>query len=298
MTQQQFYTALRYIAMIQNGDVPISKERLLSGLTLNIGLPRFAGIDLPPGLGPAATGPGPVAVAPSAAAAAPTYAITVLDHGKYHDLFVSYDADRDGYLSGEEAMGVFRKSSLDPSVLQHIFQLADADKDGRLSSKEFAVAFHLILCNSKKGLPVPSSLPAMLKGFLANAPSIPGAVPAAPKSTLTSAATISSAFDGLSLGQGSELVEQLGSSLSSDSAGPGRPAAVNTSFSSPYPNPNPASSLEGGQGQGQGQGHAAADEAAEQLQGSVDALKQITKRALSVQEQAIDRTDVTLSMLT
>ena len=89
-------------------------ERLLSGLTLNIGLPRFAGIDLPPGLGPgagpglgsgagpvapfpgAATGPGPVAVAPSAAAAAPTYAITVLDHGKYHDLFVSYDADRDG----------------------------------------------------------------------------------------------------------------------------------------------------------------------------------------------------------
>lgn len=39
-------------------------------------------------------------------------------------------------------------------------------------------------------------------------------------------------------------------------------------------------------------------QAAEQLQGSVDALKQITKRALSVQEQAIDRTDVTLSMLT
>eukprot|EP01037_Dinobryon_pediforme_P022353 gene22353-23487_t len=255
-------------------------ERLLSGLTLNIG--SGAGPVAPfPG---AATGPGPVAVAPSAAATAPTYAITVLDHGKYHDLFVSYDADRDGYLSGEEAMGVFRKSSLDPSVLQHIFQLADADKDGRLSSKEFAVAFHLILCNSKKGLPVPGSLPAMLKGFLANAPSIPGALPAAPKSTLTSAATISSAFDGLSLGQGSELVEpQLGSSLSSDSAGPGCLVPLSQTAR---------------RRQGQGLGHAAADEAAEQLQGSVDALKQITKRALSVQEQAIDRTDVTLSMLT
>ena len=58
------------------------------------------------------------------------------------------------YLSGEEAMGVFRKSSLDPSVLQHIFQLADADKDGRLSSKEFAVAFHLILCNRSLAVPL------------------------------------------------------------------------------------------------------------------------------------------------
>ena len=47
MSKQQFYTALRYISMIQNGNIPISKARLLSGMHLNIGLPRFSGIDVP-----------------------------------------------------------------------------------------------------------------------------------------------------------------------------------------------------------------------------------------------------------
>jgi hypothetical protein len=190
MSKPQFYTALRYISMIQNGDIPISKERLLSGMQLNIGLPRFSGIDVPvnPVTTPGAettpssnkftttvASPTPTAASANNAAA---YAITAIDHGKYHDLFVSYDSDRDGYLTAEETMTVFRKSGLQADLLQHVFQLADCDKDSRLTSKEFAIGFHLILCNTKKGLPVPTNgLPPMLKGFLSNAPHIPGGAP-------------------------------------------------------------------------------------------------------------------------
>ena len=190
MSKPQFYTALRYISMIQNGDIPISKERLLSGMQLNIGLPRFSGIDAPvTPVALATTGAGAPSSNTFTAAASPTpatasannaaaYAITAIDHGKYHDLFVSYDSDRDGYLTAEESMAVFRKSGLQADLLLQVFQLADCDKDSRLTSKEFAIAFHLILCNTKKGLPVPTNgLPPMLKGFLANAPHVPGGAP-------------------------------------------------------------------------------------------------------------------------
>eukprot|EP01036_Dinobryon_divergens_P029683 gene29683-38812_t len=167
MNKQQFYTALRYISMIQNGDIPISKERLLSGMQLNIGLPRFSGIDVPvnpvatPGVATPSSNTFTTVASPTPAAAsannAAAYAITAIDHGKYHDLFVSYDSDRDGYLTAEESMAVFRKSGLQADLLQHVFQLADCDKDSRLTSKEFAIGFHLILCNTKKGLPVPTN---------------------------------------------------------------------------------------------------------------------------------------------
>ena len=180
MTKPQFYTALRYISMIQNGYIPISKVRMLSEFKLNIGLPRFSIVDLPENLSPEAF---TTALSPAPAASlsvnnnAAAYAITAIDHGKYHDLFVSYDGDRDGYLTAEESLVVFRKSGLQADLLLQIFHLADCDKDSRLTSKEFAVAFHLILCNTKKGLPVPTNgLPPMLKGFMAKAPNVPGGV--------------------------------------------------------------------------------------------------------------------------
>ena len=190
MSKPQFYTALRYISMIQNGDAPISKERMLSGSQMNIGLPRFSGIDAPsnpavlttPGVGALPSNSFTAVASPTPATSTnntTAYAITAIDHGKYHDLFVSYDNDRDGYLTAEESMSVFRKSGLQADLLMQVFQLADCDKDSRLTSKEFSIAFHLILCNTKKGLPVPTSgLPPMLKGFLANAPNIPGPIPA------------------------------------------------------------------------------------------------------------------------
>ena len=37
------------------------------------------------------------------------YAITPVDHFKYHQIFLSYDTDKDGFLTGQEAVAVFGK---------------------------------------------------------------------------------------------------------------------------------------------------------------------------------------------
>lgn len=54
-------------------------------------------------------------------------------------------------------------------LLNSIWHLADHNKDGKLSVNEFAVAFHLILCVSKKRLPLPpGGLPPPLIALVAN----------------------------------------------------------------------------------------------------------------------------------
>lgn len=180
MNLQQFYTALRYITMIQSGELPISKEKLSSSAKIALDLPKFTGIDLPkaPAPTPVPTPTAaPVAGAPPNAAA---YAIMPQDHVKYHGLFCTYDSDKDGYLTKDEAMNVFRQSRMDPMVLEKVFVMSDDDRDLRLNSKEFCAGFHLILCISKKGLPVPPSIPPPLKGFIMNAPMVPGGPPPNP----------------------------------------------------------------------------------------------------------------------
>jgi Ca2+-binding EF-hand superfamily protein len=72
--------------------------------------------------------------------------MTPADHLKYHQLFVQYDTNKDGFLSEPEAVGVLSKSGVPVDLLQAVYTMADVDKDTRLSSKEFCVAFHLILC--------------------------------------------------------------------------------------------------------------------------------------------------------
>eukprot|EP01036_Dinobryon_divergens_P030726 gene30726-40013_t len=164
MSKRQFYTALRYICMIQNGNISqCIKERMTLERHLNIGLPRFSGIQAP--VFPTATGNGKVApISNSIVMASPVvgnnanaYAITAVDYGKYLDLFIYYDSDCDGYLTFEESIAVFSMSGLHLDISLRVFQLADCDNDSQLNSKEFAVAFHLILCNIKKGLPIPKN---------------------------------------------------------------------------------------------------------------------------------------------
>ena len=47
MNLQQFYTALRFISMVQNGEIPISKERLATSKSATFSLPKFAGVQIP-----------------------------------------------------------------------------------------------------------------------------------------------------------------------------------------------------------------------------------------------------------
>lgn len=144
MNIQQFFAALRYITMIQNGEFPISKDRLAATGKENLGLPKFNGIDIPK----------PAPAAPPAAAAAGgvnneqmmKFAMNPTDHAKYHSLFLTYDTDKDGFLSQDEGMGIFTKSGLDANLLNNIWAMADDDRDRRLTPKEFCVGFHLILC--------------------------------------------------------------------------------------------------------------------------------------------------------
>jgi hypothetical protein len=110
--------------------------------------------------------------------------MTAEDKARYDGLFASYDRDGDGFIQGAEAVPIFNQSGLDVHVLRSVWSLADDDKDSRLTKDEFAVAFHLILCIGKKGLPLPPGLPAPLRAFLASgsiaAPAESPAVKAAP----------------------------------------------------------------------------------------------------------------------
>lgn len=134
MDKAQFMTALRYVTMAQNGEFPISKERLTKTANENLGLPRFPSITIPPFHKPVPV-PVPAAVpAMAAPGASPPqmqmspWAITPADHLKLHQIFLSYDQDKDGYLTGQEAVAVFGKSGLDMESLKLIWVLADADK--------------------------------------------------------------------------------------------------------------------------------------------------------------------------
>ena len=160
MNKAQFYCALRYIQLCQN-EIPISKERLVNSANASLPLPKFGNLVIPP-MPKKNTGNYP--------------AITPENHIRYHELFMQYDSNHDGYLSGQEAVFIFSKSGLGVDVLKKIWVLSDQDKDNRLTSKEFCVAFHLIVCVGKHSFQVPEVLPQELLTFLLNAPLEPSSV--------------------------------------------------------------------------------------------------------------------------
>lgn len=157
MNKAQFYCACRYIAIFQNGDLPIRKESLRESSSLKFDLPKFPGLVIPP--------------LPTVSAPYPP--ITAEVHLRYHELFVQYDTDKDGFLSGQESVTIFSKSGLGVDILKKIWKLADNDADNRLTSKEFCIAFHLIVCVGKQGLELPPILPPVFCSFLENAPDSP-----------------------------------------------------------------------------------------------------------------------------
>lgn len=88
-------------------------------------------------------------------------------------------------------------------MLKRIWALSDADKDGMLDRNEFHIAFHLALCASKRGMPVPEVLPRELAQLLSTAGGSAGAglasvpsfsIPAATAAAVTAAGTGRSSF--------------------------------------------------------------------------------------------------------
>lgn len=80
---------------------------------------------------------------------------------RYESLFPQYE--KDGFVHGSEAVALFTKSGLGKETLRDIWNMVDDPIDNQLSKLEFAIAMHLIVCISKKNLPVPPSLPLSLK---------------------------------------------------------------------------------------------------------------------------------------
>ena len=57
---------------------------------------------------------------------------------------------------------MFMRSGLTREELKAIWLLSDLDRDNKLTIIEFAIATHLIMCKTKKDLPIPSTLPGEL----------------------------------------------------------------------------------------------------------------------------------------
>lgn len=138
----------------------------------------------PQGPGPR---PPPPAQGPSMALTAQDpYTLSPGEEARYESLFPEY-AKPDGYVYGPEAVSLFNKSGLPQQQLAAIWNMVDTPVDNRLDRLEFAMAMHLIVCVSKKNLPMPPGLPVSLKQLKAQATSSspmssPPRAPASPSS--------------------------------------------------------------------------------------------------------------------
>lgn len=83
---------------------------------------------------------------------------------RYESLFPQY-AQEGEFVYGAQAVELFTKSGLSKEALRDIWNLVDNPVDNRLDILEFAIAMHLIVCVSKKNLPLPKTLPFSLKAL-------------------------------------------------------------------------------------------------------------------------------------
>ncbi|GKY99291.1 hypothetical protein MPSEU_000884200 [Mayamaea pseudoterrestris] len=90
------------------------------------------------------------------------YTMTPQEQSRYEALFPQY-AKPDGFCYGAEAVALFTKSGVPQDQLAALWNMVDSPVDNRLDKLEFAMAMHLIVCVSKKNLPMPPALPTSLK---------------------------------------------------------------------------------------------------------------------------------------
>eukprot|EP01041_Mallomonas_annulata_P009146 gene9146-18952_t len=134
MSRIQFYTALRYITILQNNssngynNIPISfvtTELLQRTSFMKYPPPRFAGVPINI---KEAYCPFPSKLSDA------LYAATSEDISKYIKLFTTFDTDKDRFITGQDAITIFSKFGLDRMTLGSIWDMSDVDKDGRLVS--------------------------------------------------------------------------------------------------------------------------------------------------------------------
>ena len=65
-------------------------------------------------------------------------------------------------MAGRDTANFLTQSGLEKPVIASILELADLDGDSMFDRDEFALAMHLALCISKRGMPLPETLPAYM----------------------------------------------------------------------------------------------------------------------------------------
>ena len=100
------------------------------------------------------------------------YMLTPTDRARFEEMFPNF-AKEDGYVHGGEAVALFSKSGMPAPQLAAIWNMVDSPVDNRLDKLEFAMAMHLIVCVSKRNLPLPPSLPPSAQDSLRSALTVP-----------------------------------------------------------------------------------------------------------------------------
>jgi len=145
------------------------------------------------------------------------YSITPQERSRYETLFPQYaktEADGQQFVYGAEAVPLFMRSGVDPNDLRDIWNMVDRNPvDNRLDRLEFTLAMHLIVCVSKKNLPLPpgGTLPGSLQALKVAGGSSTGAAAGtgAPSTPAPPQAM-----------QGAEMGASMGTSMGMSAGGP------------------------------------------------------------------------------
>lgn len=97
------------------------------------------------------------AVLPEELSGGHVWVITPAEKSAADQFFAQCDTDHDGFVRGQDVMGLFANSGLPQPVLAQIWALVDTARSGRLDPDQFAVALHLI-GKARSGAPVPTAL--------------------------------------------------------------------------------------------------------------------------------------------
>ena len=171
--QNEFYVAMRLLGMAQGGEMNLCMERLIQMGSMNLPLARLQGYPSPPTPVVGSSNPNPPQSVGNGYGSGgrtenvgTSYMATEDEKRKYATLFTQYDNDRDGFIIGSEAVEIFQKSGLNRQILKTVWNISDVDQDHQLNMAEFSIAMHLIVCVSKRGLTMPTTLPEELKASI------------------------------------------------------------------------------------------------------------------------------------
>jgi Chromosome segregation ATPases len=186
LNRSKFFTAVRLIQLFQNGQKvtgpglqsvgSIMRPPFFEGITgvsatpFEIPVTTSAASSPPPSFGSAPGSPrrdsavSTTAEVHNTALTHDPYLMLPGEKIRYESLFPQY-AQQDDFVYGAKAVELFTKSGLSKEVLRDIWNLVDNPVDNRLDVLEFVIAMHLIVCVSKKNLPLPKTLPFSLKAL-------------------------------------------------------------------------------------------------------------------------------------